>query len=512
VQGWCPARVVFSSKVHLLVGREGKLNSRVRMLRHIFVTGASGFIGKNLIQRHAVLANRKIRILTRLATAEHEPRDGSVERVVGDLLKSETYQEALVGCDAVVHMAAATGRATPEEYHRVNVEGTRKLLQACKTAGVSKFLHVSTIAAGYSNQRYYDYAKTKAQAEALVMESGLDYLIVRPTLVLGENSPIWKTLAKIAGLPIIPLPEGQPVLVQPIEVNDVVRGIEHLLARERFDGEILELGGPDQMPFREFLQLIQSALRGSPGKIVSVPLAPIRFGLAAIEPLLRPFMPVTAGQLAVFANNSVASDNWLHSELRADMPSTKETIAALVDGGDKGDDRNSRVARQMGEVSPLPERSQLILDEECRTFTTYLAGTLPSRYIQECYATAARTHGLAKDEGISCVDRAALKVARRGRFFARSADAYCALFCRNGALRRKLVLLAAILEHAAPTSEAFDRVAPSNIIRVLISLAAYGLAFCVSLLLGAAVLLPASILCWIATRAARSEVQVRRTP
>ena len=101
----------------------------------------------------------------------------------------------------MVHLAALTGRAAPEEYKRVNVDGTSVLLQACKAAKVRRFLHVSTIAAGYPDQRYYPYATTKAQAESLVRESGLDLAIVRPTLVLGEKSPIWNTL--------VPIPEGR---------------------------------------------------------------------------------------------------------------------------------------------------------------------------------------------------------------------------------------------------------------------------------------------------------------
>lgn len=498
------------SKLILIVGREGELYSRRRMLRRIFVTGASGFIGENLIQRQASAADRHIKILTRLTPAAHASRDGLIEHVVGDLLKPETYQAALDGCDAVVHLAAATGRATPKEYQRVNVEGTRALLQACKTAGVRQFLHVSTIAAGYPNQRYYHYAKTKAQAEALVRESGLDFVVIRPTLVLGEKSPIWKTLVKIAGLPVIPLPEGHLVRVQPVHVDDVVRGIECLLARDRFEGEVLELGGPRPMPFREFLQLIQSALRGAPGKVINVPLAPIRFGLAAIEPVLRPLMPVTAGQLSVFANDSVASENWLLAELRAGMPSIEETIAALVVAGSNGNGSNTPAPKPKRQASPLPERSQRVLDEECRLFATYLVGQPSSAYVEEQYAMAAQAHGLAHDEDFSCFDRAALKFARRGRMFARWADAYCAFFCRNGSLRRKLVLLAAILEHVAPTNEAFDRADPSNAARTFLSLAAYGLISAVSLLLGAAVLLPASVLCWIATRVVSSDVRARQ--
>jgi NADH dehydrogenase len=482
------------------------------MLRQIFVTGASGFIGQSLIQRCAGSADYSVTVLTRRRLPEFASNAGQTRQVVGDLLEPESYQAALAGCDAVVHLAAATGRATPKEYQRVNVDGTRALLQASKAAGVRRFLHVSTIAAGYPNQRYYNYAKTKAEAEVLVRECGLDFAIVRPTLVLGEKSPIWSTLLKIAGLPVIPLPEGgRSVRVQPVHAEDVVRGIELLLASDRFEGEVLELGGPRPLPFREFLQLIQSALRGAPGRVIRVPLGPIRALLAAMEPAVRPLMPVTAGQLAVFANDSVASENWLLALLRPGMASTEETIAGLVEMAKSGAGSGKSTSPQKQPRRPMSDSAERVLTAECRSLSAYLTGAPPSRYIEEQYTRAAHAHGLAFDEDFSCFDRATVRLARSSRVFARCADAYCALFHRAGALRRKLVVLAAILEHVAPTSEAFDRVEPRSVASTVLSLAAYGLMSTVSLLLGALVLAPASVLCWMATRSESSSIGTGQT-
>lgn len=480
------------------------------MAERILVTGAGGFIGQALVPRLCATVDNTVLALVRRPVPLEGFGENTAKQVISDLLKPETYRAALEGCDAVVHLAAATGRATPAEIQSVNVEGTRLLLRACREAGVHRFLYASSIAAGYADQRHYHYARSKTRAETLVKESGLDYAILRPTIVLGAKSPIWRTLVRIAGLPVIPLPEGRPVCVQPIHVDDVGRGIERLLARGRLEDEVLDLGGPRPMPFREFLQLIRSALRGKPGRIVSVPLAPIRPLLAAVEPVLRPLMPVTAGQLSVFANDSVATENWLIAELRAEMASTEQTITALVNAGGKGDGDKGLAPAPKRQTPPPPERSQGLLDEECRSLTTYLVGTLPTDYVRERYAMAAQAHGLARDEDFSRFDRVTLRLARRGHMFARSADAYCALFHSKGVLRRKLVLLAAVLEHVAPTSEAFDRADPANGARIVLSLAAYGLTFAVSLLLGAAVLAPTRVACRMAAHAERSNVDARQ--
>src|SRR4051812_10586831 len=101
------------------------------MPRQIFVTGASGFIGKNIVERLTATTDYHIKTLTRAESTARASTDRPIEQVVGDLLKPETYRAALKGCDVVVHLAAATGRMTNNDYQRVNVEGTSALLDAC---------------------------------------------------------------------------------------------------------------------------------------------------------------------------------------------------------------------------------------------------------------------------------------------------------------------------------------------------------------------------------------------
>src|SRR5262249_52225695 len=146
--------------------------------------------------------------------------------VVGDLCDAETYRLSLEGVDTVIHLAALTGKAVPSDYERTNVAGTKSLLWACKEAGVGRFVHASTIATSYPDQRYYPYAQSKARAEALVRVSGIPHIIIRPTVVIGSGSPIWRTLSSIAKLPVVPLPNGGRAQLQPIEVDDLVTGIE----------------------------------------------------------------------------------------------------------------------------------------------------------------------------------------------------------------------------------------------------------------------------------------------
>jgi len=444
----------------------------------IFLTGGSGFVGTALREQLAGSAWSLRGVLRNPAGSG--AGDGFV---AGDLLEPDSYRAALEGADAVVHLAALTGKAAPADYARVNVEGTRKLIEACKQAGVAQLIHVSTIAAGYADQRHYAYAQSKAEAERLVRESGLAFTIVRPTVVLGADSPIWGTLRMIASLPVIPLPQGKaPVSLQPVMVQDVARAIALVLEEQRFDGETLDLGGADPETFRHFLGEVRRAVAGKPAPVVAVPLGLPRAMLALVEPVARPFLPVTAGQLALFANDSTAAPNWLMARLRPTMPSLSAMLAQLTRRDSEG-------------PPPAPPASTphdgATLEREADIFARNLSGKPPSNAALRHYIAANRAHGMASEATLAAFDRRALAVAMRSPRHARCVDAVCSLLARRGALRRKLIIMAAILENQYPTNAIFEAPQAPGPLSSIWKLAGHGLGFAASLvggvlLLGAA--------------------------
>jgi dihydroflavonol-4-reductase len=172
-----------------------------------FVTGATGFLGSHVAR---VLASQgaELRLLVRSTSDLRNVSDLHAERVVGDLREAASYEKALVGCDAVFHVAAdyRLWVRDPGEMYRSNVEGTRQLLWVAKKAGVRRVVYTSSVATmGFSSKlgkiadedspvKIADmighYKRSKFMAEEVAIEAakaGQDVVIVNPTTPIGER-------------------------------------------------------------------------------------------------------------------------------------------------------------------------------------------------------------------------------------------------------------------------------------------------------------------------------------
>jgi nucleoside-diphosphate-sugar epimerase len=297
----------------------------------LFLTGGTGFIGRQLLTRLAREDAHSVRCLTRRTALPTERLDARVDVVTGDLCEPESYLEALRGCDVVVHLAGVTGKARRAEYFATNEGGTRALLDACRRANVRRVIFASSIAATYQDKTAYHYAQSKQRAEQAIRDGELNYLIVRPTIVLGKGSPIWNKLVTLAGLPVIPILGDRHVRVQPIYVDDVAEFLLSMTAVSDLPDCAVDLGGPDVVTFEDLLRKIGRALRGRDSTVINLPARATIALLGWTERWLTPkLLPVTAGQLSTFVNDSVAVDDSLVTDKRRGMKTIDEMLALLI--------------------------------------------------------------------------------------------------------------------------------------------------------------------------------------
>ena len=292
--------------------------------KRIFITGASGLIGRALLTRLAADGTECVRALSR------SPREGraGLEWVRGDLAQVDTWAAQLNGCSAVLHLGASTGRAFASEHRRINSEATRSLVRAVRDAGVPRLVFVSSIAAAYPELDRYPYAAAKLAAEEAVRASAQAWTILRPTIVLGAGGGVGPTLLGFARSARTPLFGDGSVRVQPIGALDVARLILDAMRDDSTARETIDLGGPDVLTFAELLSRLRIAVGRKPGKFLRLPLGAAMSMAWAGERMFGPRLPVLAGQLYAFRYDSTAQRS---SFLDARMPRLSRIDALIAE-------------------------------------------------------------------------------------------------------------------------------------------------------------------------------------
>ena len=169
----------------------------------LFLTGATGFVGAH-VARMAAAQGAELRLLTRASSNISRLPDGA-DVVVGDLREPEGFRAALVGCDALIHVAADYRLWVPDpaEMYKANVEGTRKLLRLAREAGVRRVVYTSSVATmGFKvdgtvvdeetpvgeADMIGHYKRSKWMAEQVAIEAarvGQEVIILNPTTPIG---------------------------------------------------------------------------------------------------------------------------------------------------------------------------------------------------------------------------------------------------------------------------------------------------------------------------------------
>ena len=276
----------------------------------LFLTGGNGFLGRRLLA--ALPEARRARCTLLLREGQEAP--GGFRIVRGDLLDATSYADAIEPQATVVHLAALTGKATRARHLEVNEKGTTTLIEAAKIAGARRFLFLSSIAVQFENRAGYHYAEAKDAAERRLRTSGLECRIVRPTMIFGPGSPVQEGLAKLACMPMVPLFGGGKNRVQPVHVDDLARYLADGLDRD-FAGDTFSVAGAETTSMRELLERLAIAERGKPRPFLPLPIGLFRGLLRLVEPVLLPVLPLTAGQIASFAND-VALEGGAPGEVR----------------------------------------------------------------------------------------------------------------------------------------------------------------------------------------------------
>ncbi len=269
----------------------------------IFLTGATGFVGSHLA-RHLSEAQMPIRALVRDAQKKARLRLAQLETASGDVLRFESLQQLMQGCDTVVHLVGII-RETKQSFQQAHVAATRNVLEAAKKNGVRRFIHMSALGARADSPAQYH--RTKWQAEELVRASGLDWTIFEPSLIYGPRSEFMDSMLKLLRGPMTPIiaPGMNTGRLQPIHIDDLCQCI--VKAAQDQSGwsfsQTYKCGGPNVVTTEDVIDMLGRITKKKPRKLfVPFPLARTMMGVGAKAGVA---VPATGEQLLMLQEDNM---------------------------------------------------------------------------------------------------------------------------------------------------------------------------------------------------------------
>ncbi|SNZ14661.1 NAD-dependent epimerase/dehydratase family protein [Hydrogenobacter hydrogenophilus] len=271
----------------------------------VLITGSTGFVGRYIVEN---LLNEGYEIASPVRNVD------KLKNLYGERVKaykvnfedipSIKYAFEDFKPDYLIHLIGILYQEPSKgiTFYKVHYLYSKNLYQVAKEYGVKKVLHMSTL--GTHPDAPSSYHKTKYMAEQELINTGLDYTIFRPSIILGPQQRLFFDMWKITRyLPVIALPGGGSYLFQPVDVRDLACCFSQALKDEQTTRKIYEVCGDKRVSFKELLEDIFSYWNRKV-VLVPVPKALMYIGGLIAEKVLEP-PPFSSDQVLMMWRDNV---------------------------------------------------------------------------------------------------------------------------------------------------------------------------------------------------------------
>lgn len=221
-------------------------------MKKILILGGTGFVGRHLCEKLAATPCRVTVVTRRRSNARHLQMLPMVDVVEVTGHDCAALSPLLESHDAVVNLIAIL-HGSEAAFDKAHVQLPQELAQACLATGLRRIVHVSAL--GASADAPSMYLRSKARGEAVLLASGLDVSVLRPSVIFGAEDKFLNTFASLQQVfPVIPL-AGSQARFQPVWVEDVATALVRCLEDKTTAGNIYEACGPDVFTLKQLVQL-----------------------------------------------------------------------------------------------------------------------------------------------------------------------------------------------------------------------------------------------------------------
>lgn len=229
--------------------------------RTLAITGANGFLGKHTIET-AISKRWDVIGIVRREEATKEVESLGAKAVIIEKFNTDSLKKILVDCKAVIHFRGVVC-GSKELFETVNIEGMRILVNAAKEINLSRIVFPSGLGVdlyGKVEWATNEYFRSKKEAERILNEGKVPYIIFRPSYILGPHDELIPDLIEQIGEGIINIAGNGDIPMQPLFVKDATRAFLAAAEGKGKDNQIFDLVGPKIIDMRTLIEMVAENL------------------------------------------------------------------------------------------------------------------------------------------------------------------------------------------------------------------------------------------------------------